>query len=155
MEFYTQQDLQDNGAQMRRVFWTIGIPTLAMLAALAVSLVLRAEWLTILITVVWGAVLIFLWDMKIAPVLSYRRHLNAVLGGLRRNAEGTVVSFSEDNAFKDGVSFWTLLINTDPKMDPKGERLFYVDCCKQRPALEQGDAVRITSNGNYVTAWEK
>ncbi|MCL2545437.1 MAG: hypothetical protein FWE77_05900 [Clostridia bacterium] len=154
-EFYSDQDLRQNAAQMRRALLLIGLPSLLLLAALVASLAVRAQWLTVLTTIVWGAMVVFLWDMKIAPVRAYRKHLTAVLSGLRRTAEGRVVSFSEEGAYKDGVFFDTLIINGDPKMEPEGERLFYVDRCKERPPLASGDFVRVTSNGNYVTAWEK
>ena len=154
-EFYSDQDLRQNDAQMRRTLLIIGLPSLLFLAALVASLVARTQWLTVLITVGWGAMFIFLWDMKIAPVRAYRKHLLAVFSGLRRTAEGKVASFSEEGTYKDGVFFDTLIINGDPQMDPEGERLFYVDRCKERPPLAPGDFVRVTANGNYVTAWEK
>ena len=154
-EFYSDQDLRQNAAQTRRALLGIGLPSLLFLAALAASLAARAQWLTVLITIGWGAFLLFLWDMKIAPVRAYRKHLAGILTGLRRSAEGAVVSFSEEGTYKDGVFFDTLIINGDPKMDPEGERLFYVDRRKQRPPLAPGDHVRVTANGNFVTAWEK
>ena len=154
-EFYSDQDLWQNAAQMRRTLLWIGLPSLPLLAALIASLAVRAQWLTMLVTVIWGAALIFVWEMKIAPVRAYHKHLAGVLSGLRRNAEGTVVSFSEAGTYKDGVFFDTLIINGDPRMDPEGERLFYVDRCKPRPPLDPGDFVRLTANGNYMTAWEK
>jgi len=154
-EFYSDQDLRQNAAQMRRALLIGGLPSLLFLAALVASLVARAQWLTVLVTALWGAMCLFLWDMKVAPVRAYRKHLTAILAGLRRTAEGKVVSFSEEGTYKDGVFFDTLIINGDPQMDPEGERLFYVDRCKERPSLAPGDFVRVTANGNYVTAWEK
>jgi len=154
-EFYSDQDLSRNAAQIRRALLWIGLPSLPLLAALIASLTARVQWLTVLITVAWGAALLFLWEMKVAPVCAYRRHLTGVLGGLRRSAEGKVVSFGEDGAYREGVFFDTLLVNVDPQMDAEGERLFYVDRCKERPPLAAGDRVRVTANGNYMTAWEK
>ena len=154
-EFYSENDLPQNAEQMKRVYVVTGLISAPFLVALAASLVWRAEWLTIFITVIWGAGLLFFWDMKIEPVRAYRKHLKGLMSGLRRSAEGRVVSLSEDGSFKDNVYFDTLIINVDPKMDPEGERLFYVDKCKPRPALTEGDFARVTSNGNFLTSWEK
>jgi len=154
-EFYSDQDLRQNAVQMRRVLLGVALPSLPLLAALAFSLIARTQWLTVLITILWGGVLLFYGEMKIAPVLAYRRHLAEILSGLRRTAQGKVVSLSQEGTYKDGVFFDTLIINGDPQMDPEGERLFYVDRCKERPPLATGDFVRVTANGNYVTAWEK
>ena len=155
MEFYSEQDLRQNAAQMRRVLLGIAMPSLLLLAALVASLMARTQWLTVVITILWGGLLLFYGEMKIAPVRAYRKHLSEILSGLRRTAQGKVVTFSEQGTYKDGVFFDTLIINGDPQMDPEGERLFYVDRCKERPPLAIGDFVRVTANGNYVTAWEK
>jgi len=155
MEFYSDQDLRQNAAQLRRVLLGVSLFSLPFLAGLVASLIQRAQWLTVLVTILWGGLLLFYGEMKVAPVLAYRKHLGDILSGLRRTAEGLVVSLSEQGTYKDGVFFDTLILNGDPQMDPEGERLFYVDRCKERPALVTGDFVRVTANGNYVTAWEK
>jgi len=153
-ELYTDQDLFQNATQMRRVLVGAGLLSLPFLTALISSLIIRTEWFTILITVGWGALLLFIWDIKIAPVRAYRRHLRGLISGLRRSAEGTVISLSEEGSFKDGVFFDTLILNVDPKLDPEGERLFYVDRCKPRLSVSPGDFLRVVANGNYLTAWE-
>ncbi len=155
MELYTQQDLQANQAQMRGVLWRTGILSALCVAGIVASLIIRSEWLTVGITIVWGALLIFLWDIKFAPVYRYRRYLRELLGGLRHRTEGAVVSLAQEGTYKEGVFFSALLINVDPKMDPEGERLFYVDRCKPRPELAPGDRISLEYHGNYVTAWAK
>ncbi len=155
MDLYSERDLQKNAEQMRGAAWWLGVPSLILLAALILSLIARVQWATVLITVLWGSLLIFLWSMKISPVRAYRRHLIALSRGLTRTAEGVVVSFSQEDTYKDGVYFSALILNTDAKMAPEGERLFYVDRCKERPPLMPGDFVRVTANGNFLTAWEK
>ncbi len=155
MEFYSEQDLQKNATQLRSTLLAIGVPSLLFAAALVYSLIVRVEWLTTLVTLLWGGLLLFLWDMKLAPVLAYRKHLNGILGGLRREVEGRVVSFSEEGIFQEGVFFNEMIVNCDPNMDPEGERLFYVDRCKAAPAIVPGDCVRVASNGKYMTSWEK
>ena len=155
MEFYSRQDLQEIAGQLRRLLWRAGLPSLLCLAALVASLAARMQWLTVMVTLAWGGLVLFFWDMKVSPVLAYRRHVSGILSGLRRTAEGRVVSFSEEGTYKDGVFFDTLIINVDPRMDPEGERLFLLDRCKQRPSLAPGDFVRVAANGNFMTAWEK
>lgn len=154
-EFYSDQDLQQNATHMRRALLAPGLLSPLFLAAMVASLAARTQWLTVLATIGWGGFLLFWWDMKIAPIRAYRKHLAGILTGLRRTAEGTVISFSEEGTYKDGVFFDALIINGTSEMDPEGERLFYVDRCKPRPPLAPGDSVRITANGNYVIAWEK
>ena len=154
MEFYSERDLHENEAQTRGVLLRLVFPSAVLLAALIASLWVRWQWATVLVTVLWGGLLIFSWGMKIAPLRAYRRYLMELFAGARRSAEGVVVSFSEEEAYKEGVLFFALLINTDTKQDPMGESLYYVDRCKPRPALAPGDVVRITSWGNFMTAWE-
>jgi hypothetical protein len=155
MELYSRQDLQENAGQLRRVLAWLGLLSLVFAAALGATLWARVYWLTVLTTLIWGGLLIFLWEMKVSPVLAYRRYLRELFAGLRRRAEGKVVSFSPEGTYKEGGFFSALIINSDSKMDAEGERLFYVDRCKTRPALEPGDFVRVTAYGNFMTAWEK
>ena len=155
MNLYTQEDIQHNATQMKGVLTQLGALSILLVAALAASLVVRAEWLTIILTILWGGALIFLWEMKLSPVLAYRRYLRSVAQGMTRTAEGVLVSLAEEGTFKEGVFFSVMILNVDEKMDPEGERLFYVDRCKTRPALVPGDRVRVTSHGNYVVSWEK
>lgn len=170
MEFYTEQRVRQNEARYRRLLWILGGLTLAFAAVIAMLLFRRAgwstlveseaqesgiKWMTIGLTLVWGSVVLFLWEMKVSPVRLYGKYMRDVLEGLRHDTEGVVVSLAREGTYKDGVFFSVLIINVDPKMDPEGERLFYVDRAQQRPDLMPGDGVRLTSNGNFVTAWEK
>lgn len=170
MEFYTEQRVRQNAVRYRRLLWILGGVTLAFAAVIAVLLFRRAgwsslaeseaqesgvKWMTIGLSVVWGGLMLFLWEMKVSPVRLYGKYMREVLEGLRHDTEGVVVSLAQEGTFKDGVFFSVLILNVDPKMDAEGERLFYVDRAQQRPDLLPGDRVRLTSNGNFVTAWEK
>lgn len=155
MELYSERDFEENTKQMHGAARWLWLPSPGFLAALILSLIARVQWATVLLTVLWGGLMIFLWNMKISPVRAYRRHLGELARGLHRTAEGVVVSFSPEGTYKDGVFFSTLIINGDARMEAEGERLFYVDRCKERPPLAPGEYVRVTANGNFLTAWEK
>ena len=155
MNLYSQEDAHTNEVQMKGVWMLLGVISVLPLAALVASLVVRMEWLTIAITVLWGGMLIFWGEMKFAPVWAYRRYLRAMENGLTREAEGVLVSLAEEGTYKEGVFFSSMILNVDEKLVPEGERLFYVDRCKDLPALVPGDRVHLTSHGNYVVAWEK
>lgn len=147
---YDQKDFQENMTQLRRELLVLGLVSAPFLAGIIVSFVLRIEWLTIVLSIVYGAIAIFLYNLRIAPVTAYRRYLRNLTNGLKREAQGALVSLDRDETFKEGVRFYTMLINVDPKMDPEGERLFYYDVCKPLPEIKPGEQVHVLSHGNYV-----
>lgn len=147
---YDQKDFQANLQQLRRELLALGLLSIPFLAGIIVSFVLRIQWLTVTLSILYGAIAIFLYNLRIAPVTAYRRYLRDISRGLRREAQGTLVRLDSDETFKEGVRFYTLVVNIDPKLDPEGERLFYYDVCKPLPPSRVGDQVHVLSHGNYV-----
>ena len=147
---YDQKDFEANMKQLRRELLVFGLISVPFLIAIGVSFAVRIEWLTSALSILYGAIAIFLYNLRIAPVTAYRRYLRDIASGLKRESQGTLVSLERAEAFKEGVRFYTLLVNIDPKLDPEGERLFYFDVCKPLPEVREGDQVHVLSHGNYV-----
>lgn len=147
---YDQKDFSLSLRQLRSQLLLLALIAVPFVAGIVISFLLRIEPLTIALSIALGALIIFLYNMRVSPVTAYRRYLHDVSSGLQRETQGIVVSFDPDETFKDGVRFRTLVINIDPKMDPEGERLFYFDLYKPQPTLHGGERVHVLSHGNYV-----
>ena len=147
---YDQKDFAENGQQLKHELLVLGCISAPFIIGIIVSFIFRIQLLTVVLSAIYGALFIFLYNMRIAPVTAYRRYLKNLTNGLKRETEGVLVSFDSDETFKEGVRFNTMIINVDMKMDPEGERLFYYDLCKPRPVLKEGDLLYIKSHGNYV-----
>lgn len=108
------------------------------------------------VTLVFGALIIFLWGMKMTPLLSYRKYLKEISSGLTRDVEGVIVTIEEDTSFRDGISFYPVIINIGDLSDEEDERLLYWDAQLARPTdIAVGDRVRFHAHGNDIIGYEK
>ena len=93
---YTEQDFSDIRAQLNKRLLFTAIPTVILLAAIIVSFVFRVKLLTMALTLILGAGLIFVYSMLIYPVYAYKRHLNNVLHGKTRTLTGAFKEMEEE-----------------------------------------------------------
>ena len=147
---YSRQDEAGIASQMKSWWIFIGVYGALFAAAVVCSLLARTQWMTMAVTILLGGVLIFMWGLKIAPVVGYKRHLREIREGLCRTAAGSVTRFDGDVTFREGIECRAMIINIGETGDPKDERLFYWDAAKPAPGVKPGDKVEITAHGNDI-----
>ena len=157
---YTEQELQAVQAQQKRRWMAVGIPSVLMLIALIVVLVIRgnggmadtpAQITVDALTILIGVTLIAGWGLFIKPLHCYQRHIENLLHGRTHVCEdGTFCHLDEDESTVDGVSYYALTLNClDEKQKPY-ERLFYYDVQKPRPDFKEGDPLRIVYHDRFI-----
>lgn len=109
-----------------------------------------SQLITMGITLVWGVLIIFFWGMKLSPLLSYRRYLKEIYGGLSREVEGVITELETQTTFRDGLSFYRMIVNVGDLNNPEDERLLYWDAQLGAPTVKQGDNVYIEAHGNDI-----
>ena len=119
-----------------------------MIAAAAFGL--RIELLCIAGLVIAGAILIFLYDLRIKPALRYGRYLAEAHSGLSRQTVGALVRISSDPVYQDGVNFYEVILNIYEDMAEEGERRFLLDAKKDIPQDWIGQDVVVTSHGSFL-----
>ncbi len=140
---YHESDLNAINQQIRKRWMVLLIPCTLLLIVLAVSFIIRLEWLTTASTILIGILLIAGYDLAIKPLDKYQRHLNNCLHGRTRECDLPFIRLSENIDLVDGVNFRQLLCaDTDGKGRPY-ERLFYFDAQKDFPAAQEGDMLHI------------
>ena len=149
---YQTSDLEENRQQLKRRLLALLLPMVLLIAGIVVSLLpdIRLQWLTILLTILGGAAVIFCYGIFIYPVLSYGRHLKNVLEGLRRETTGRLREFSSQSCFREGVEYYPMVINTGDKGDEADDRLFYYDVHKGMPPYKPGDMITVVSHDKAV-----
>jgi len=163
---HTDEMKRQNDAGIKRLLAVFAIGTLLALALIIAALVWRdathmnnrnetpSQVIVVAVTLVWGAMLIFFWGMKMSPLLSYRRYLKEIRQGLTRVVEGIVTRFDTDTTFRDGLSFYAMIVNTGDSNDPEDERLLYWDARLKRPGISLGSKVSIRAHGNDILGFE-
>ncbi len=160
-------DIKQNGDRIRRVCILLCALFLLWAALVCGSLILRdatfmnnpyetaSQAITIGVTIVCGSLLIFLWSMKLSPLLYYKRFLREAYRGLSRDVEGVIVRWDEETTFRDGLSFYALMVNVGDLQEPEHERLLYWDGQLSRPEFHLGDSVRLLVHGNDIIGLER
>lgn len=150
MKLYDQTDF-DQSRQVKRRQITRALALALPFFALAVAAFwLRRELLCIAGLVIAGAILIFLYDLRIKPALRYDRYLAEAHGGLSRQTVGALVRIGGDLVYQDGVNFHEVILNIYEDMTEEGERRFLLDARKDIPQDWIGQDVVVTSHGSYL-----
>ncbi len=151
---YTQQDLDQVIAQEKKRWLLLAVPEVLLLAGLVVSLVVRIEWLTTLLSCVIGFSFIFCYGMAIKPLRCYEKHLKNVLHGRTRVMEGTFKRMESDVSLVDGVNYRSMIVSAGNPADEEDDRLYYYDLEKPLPTFPEGTKLRVTYHDREVAALE-
>ena len=152
---YTQNDLKDLDQQYRQRLLMTLLPAVLLMVPLVWSLTVRAQWLTVLSTVLLGSILIFLWGTYLSPVSAYRKHIRGLLAGRQRELEGIFKGYADEVALRDKVRFRPLMVNVGDAAEPKDDRLLYWDINLPLPDWQEGERLNIASFDKAITRWER
>ena len=162
-----EMEKQRNDGRIRRVLIVFGVLVLIAAAIIIASLIWRdpthmhnpnenmSQIITIAVTLVIGALIIFIWGMKLTPLLSYRKYLREIHSGLSRDVEGVVTQLDTETTFRDGLSFYGMIVNVGDLKDPEDERLLYWDAQLGKPPVAVGDKVTVHAHGNDIISYTK
>ncbi len=152
---YTEQDYKDICDQLKRRWLALGVPALAVLAAVIVSFAFRIRWLTTTLSLILGAFCIFSYGMLLSPVIAYRRHLDEVLHGRVRSMTGAFKEMEAQPVMRDGVKYYPLMLSAGDMENPEDDRLFYYDANLPRPDWKTGEMLKVTAHDKALGAWER
>lgn len=152
---YTEQDYADICAQEKQRKLLLIIPSAVLLAGIIVTFVFRIKWLTVGLSLVLGAGLIFCYGLLISPVTAYRKHLHNVLHGRTRQTTGAFKEMEEVAVDRDGVKYYPMMLSVGNMDDPEDDRLFYYDANLPRPDWKTGDMLTVTAHDKALGAWVK
>ena len=147
---YSQADFDRNKKQRSKVLGLMLLCALPGFVLGGIGAAMRIELMCSAGLLVSGAVLIFLYDLKLKPVLRYGKYLAEANSGLSHRTAGTLVRIGVDPVYMDGVWFYEAILNVYEDLSEEGERRFLYDCTKDAPKELVGRDVVLMSHGNYV-----
>ncbi len=151
---YSEKDYHKAKSNCKLRVWC-GIALIAVFVAVVVALVILEQKILQMVTAGLGFIVCyFVWDMKIVPFIRYNRFMKELKGGQRRKLSCRFVEKSAETRLYDGVEVYDVSvreIGDDITQNDEDLRLFVFDADKPFPALEQGDALRVTSFGSFIT----
>ena len=153
---YSEQDLSVVRLQLKRRRLLVWLPAAVAAAGILLNvLFLRTEWLTYLLFVVSGFILVFGLDFFVKPVKKYAEFIDLALHGRSRESEAVFCRFDEDVAERDGVKVFPLIMSAGDPENEKDDRLYYYDALLDRPGWKAGDRLLITYHDKFIVFWKK
>ena len=134
-----------------------------LILALAVAIFIYGQvsrsttlwYVTMVLTIVGGSLLFFLYGIFVRPMRIYKTHVDYMLHGRKSTTTGILKSISADTYDKDGLSCYAIYINIGETDEPMDDRLFYWDALKPLPTQYLQKKVTITSNDKMIASFEK
>ena len=154
---YSQADRTQATEMLRRRRFVVFAPAAAMLLVAIASFVwfrlhrdVNGWWVTGLITVIGGAYALFFGDVYLKPVRLYKRHVDLMLDGRKRETVGVLVSVDPTVRDRDGLDCIAFTVNTGDRNLPEDERVFDLDALKPMPDIVPGTRLSVLSNDRMV-----
>ena len=159
---YSQADRDTVIAKVKQRSLVVWIPTAVLLALAILSFIgfrLRHDesgWIiSALFTILGGGYCIFFYGVYLQPVRKYKKHLDYMLDGNKRETEGVLKEISDVVLDKEGLDCYSVMVNIGERDDPEDDRLFYLDVFKSISEFKIGDRVHIESNDRMIASIAK
>jgi hypothetical protein len=143
---YSQEDLQQSGKQLKRIFFIIGIILVFFLIISIVLANIVDNALGMVVLLVGICIDIFIWGVYGNQVLAYYRFLKDILTGRQRVEAGVVKSVGTQPVYKDNKLFYyEVLIENDGT-----ELMLLVDANKPLPNFHIGKRYEFKVSQNFI-----
>ena len=151
-ELYSAEMLESLDGKLKKRWILTGVVSALLLAAFVWSVVIRVEWLSVLLLALLGVFLIFFIEMFCRPLLNYRKLVVSALSGRSHDREMEYVRTEPDVSSVDGVSCLSLIFLGDADKHGSREQLLYWDEEIPLPALQEGQSYTVRFTGRNIIA---
>ena len=153
-ELYSEKDLQQLSGRLKKRYLVLGLILAVLLAAFIVSMIIRVEWLSIVLLILFCGTTVFVIEMFCLPLHRYKKLITSALTG-RTHTETLEYSEAEaDTSVVDGVLCRGLIFLGNPDKHGTREQRFYWDEELPLPAFTPGDQVTLKYTGRNIIGYE-
>ena len=146
---YTEADINAAAQTVKTCRLRLLLPIAVLLIGYVVMTVLGVQWAMLLFLLAAFVYAVFYIDTALLPAMRYKRFLQQIGEGLRRETEAEIVELQSGEQMQDGARVRPLCV----KLADGDERLFWVNVRKAQQVPEPGTQTRIESCGRHVTAF--
>ena len=153
---YSESDFQSVTAQLNKRRLMIWIPfALAVVLILVLAILRVNQVIVIALTIVSASLLIFCEGLFVHPISCYHKHIDNVMHGKTHTVKGLFRSMDPDAVIRDGVYYYSVILNVGRTNDEKDDRLLYFDANLPRPDWKTGEYLIMTAHDKAIGAWER
>ena len=126
-DLYSDKDLQQISAQVKKRYVVLGVILAVILGLFIYSLIIRKEWMSIVLFALIGFIAVFVIDLFCLPLQRYKKLVLSALSG-RTHTESLVYDHAESEpSLVDGVPCLGLIFLGEPDKHGTREQRFYWD----------------------------
>ena len=126
-DLYSDKDLQQISAQVKKRYTVLGVILAVILGLFIYSLIIRKEWMSIVLFALIGFIAVFVIDLFCLPLQRYKKLVLSALSG-RTHTESLVYDHAESEpSLVDGVPCLGLIFLGEPDKHGTREQRFYWD----------------------------
>ena len=153
-DLYSDKDLQQISAQVKKRYAVLGVILAVILGLFIYSLIIRKEWMSIVLFALIGFIAVFVIDLFCLPLQRYKKLVLSALSG-RTHTESLVYDHAESEpSLVDGVPCLGLIFLGEPDKHGTREQRFYWDEEIPLPAFTPGSMVTLKYTGRNIIGYE-
>ena len=153
-DLYSEKDLQEISAQLKKRYLFLGCGLAVILALIIWSLIIRVEWFTAVSVFLFCSLAVFVIEMFCIPLHRYRKLISTALTG-RTHIETLEYKETESEiSVVDGVACLGLIFLGQPDKHGTREQRFYWDKEIPLPAFASGDQVTLKYTGRNIIGYQ-
>ncbi|MBR6443181.1 MAG: hypothetical protein IKS46_05810 [Clostridia bacterium] len=153
-DLYSEKDLLEISGQLKKRYLLLGCGLAVLLALVIWSMIIRAEWFTMVSLFLFCAVAVFVIDMFCLPLHRYKKLIRAALTGRSHTETLEYKEAESETSVVDGVTCVGLIFLGTPDKHGTREQRFYWDKELPLPAFSAGDQVTLKYTGRNIIGYE-
>ena len=153
-ELYSGKDLEQISSQLKKRYLLLGCLLTVLLAVFIGSMIVRAEWLSIVSFILIFAAAVFVIEMFCLPLHRYKKLIASALTGRTHTETMEYEKTEEDPSVVDGVLCRGLIFLGSPDKHGTREQRFYWDEELPLPSFTPGTPVTLKYTGRNIIGYE-
>ena len=153
-DLYSEKDLQEISAQLKKRYIFLGCGLAVILALFIFSMVIRLEWLSMVSVFLFCSLAVFVIEMFCLPLHRYKKLIIAALTGRTHTETLEYKETESELSVIDGVTCLGLIFLGQPDRHGIREQRFYWDREIPLPAFTAGGQVTLKYTGRNIIGYE-
>ena len=153
-DLYSEKDIQQLSSQLKKRYLLLGVILAVLVAAVIVSMIIRVEWLSMVLFFLFCAAAVFVIELFCLPLHRYKKLVTAALTGRNHTEPLEYEKAEADPSVVDGVLCRGLIFLGNPDKHGSREQRFYWDEAFPLPAFTPGSQVTLKYTGRNIIGYE-
>ena len=153
-DLYSENDLFSLSSQLKKRYTLLGVILAVILGLSIYSMIIRVEWLSVVLFALLCAVAVFFIELFCLPLHRYKKLVQSALKG-RTHTDTLIYDHAEaEPSLVDGVHCTGLILLGEPDKHGIREQRYYWDNELPLPAFNSGDQITIKYTGKNIIGYE-